>query len=155
MKSSIAHSLNQFKVLLLSGLAILIAQRVNMGSEMDITASMIGMLLICVIAIVALKIKEIMPLDIPAFAWASLLGLLITLPISPIADIILTFVGSISIGVVGTVILAVAGISMGTRLKDIKKLSWRIVLVSFVVFLGTFYGSAIVSHIILLIQGII
>ena len=61
----------------------------------------------------------------------------------------------ISTGEIGTVILAVAGISIGTRIDDIKKLSWKIVLVAVVVFIGTFFGSAIVAQLILKAQGLI
>ena len=37
----------------------------------------------------------------------------------------------------------------------VKKLSWKMVLVALVVFCGTFFGSAIISHVVLSIQGII
>ena len=53
------------------------------------------------------------------------------------------------------VILAAAGVSIGTKLDDVKKLSWKIVLVSLLVFCGTFFGSAIIAHVMLSIQGLI
>ncbi|MFR5602415.1 MAG: hypothetical protein ACLTKI_08810, partial [Lachnospiraceae bacterium] len=61
----------------------------------------------------------------------------------------------ISAGQIGTVILAIAGVSIGCKLDDIKKLSWKMVLVAFVVFAGTFFGSALVAQVILKAQGLI
>ena len=52
-------------------------------------------------------------------------------------------------------ILAIAGVSIGCKLDDIKKLSWKIILTAFVVFIGTFFGSALVAELILKLQGII
>ena len=52
-------------------------------------------------------------------------------------------------------ILVVAGVSIGTRLADVKRLSWKIVLVSIFVFCGTFFGSALIAQLILKMKGII
>jgi hypothetical protein len=41
------------------------------------------------------------------------------------------------------------------KVARIKELSWRLVLVAFCVFLGTFFGSAVIAQIVLKIQGII
>lgn len=155
MQARIENTLNQLKVLVLSGIVILIAHKFNMGSEMNMKNSILGMILIIMISLISLKIKEVLPLKIPAFAWASLLGLLLTLPISPVADIFLSLTGALNTGVIGTVILAVAGISIGTRLTDIKKLSWKIIIVAIIVFIGTYFGSALVSQLLLKIGGII
>lgn len=155
MKTNLENTFNQLKVLILSGIVILITQRINVGSKMNLNGAIFGMLMIIIVSILALKIKELIPLDIPAFAWASLIGLLLSTPISPLAKPFLEFTSNISTGVIGTVILAVAGISIGTRLEDVKKLSWKIVIIAFVVFLGTFFGSALISQLILKTQGII
>ena len=56
---------------------------------------------------------------------------------------------------IGTVILAAAGVSIGTKLDDVKKLSWKIILISLVVFSGTYFGSAIIANIVLKFSGII
>ena len=60
-----------------------------------------------------------------------------------------------STGAVSSVILAVAGVSIGTKLSDIKRLSWRMIIVAIFVFCGTFFGSALIAQLILSIQGII
>lgn len=147
--------LEQLKVLLLCGLVVLVAQFINLRGEMNLGNSIIGMLIIVAVSLLSLKVKSLIPLKIPAFAWASLFALLLTTPWCPIQQYFLTVTKQISAGVIGTVILAVAGVSIGCKLDDIKKLSWKIVLVAFVVFIGTFFGSALISELILKAQGII
>lgn len=155
MSAKVINTINQFKALVLCGIAVLCTQFVNLNGKLDVGKASLGMLIIVAVSVVSLKIKERLPLKIPAFAWASLISLILTTPWSPVAEPILDLTKQISAGQIGTVILAVAGISIGTRLDDIKKLSWKIILIAFVVFAGTFFGSAIVSHIILKAQGII
>lgn len=155
MSVKLENTLNQFKVLVLSGVVILFTQFVNLKGELEVGTACLGMLAIILISLVSLKIKERIPLKIPAFAWASLLSLLLTTPWSPAADLMLKLTKQISAGQIGTVILAVAGVSIGTRLSDIKKLSWKIIIVAIVVFCGTFFGSALVAELILKLQGII
>ena len=155
---TIAKTLNQLKALVLCGVIILTTQAVNLmkgGKALEVATACIGMLAIIAICIVSLKIKEMLPLKIPAFAWASLLGTLLTTPWSPIQQFLLDFTGQISAGQVGTVILAVAGVSIGTKLGDIKRLSWKMVIVACAVFCGTFFGSAFIAQMVLKFQGII
>lgn len=147
--------LEEVKILLLCGLAVLFAQFVNLRGQMELGTAVVGMLIIVIISLLSLYVKKLIPLKIPAFAWASLFALILTTPWSPIQEIFLTTTRQISAGVIGTVILAVAGVSIGCKLDDIKKLSWKIILVAFVVFIGTFFGSALISELILKAQGII
>ncbi|MGI5945982.1 MAG: hypothetical protein ACOX8K_01120 [Lachnospiraceae bacterium] len=155
MSAKLENTLNQLKVLILCGLAVLATQAVNLKGDLDIVSSALGMLIIVAVSVVSLKIKEALPLQIPAFAWASLLSLILTTPWSPVQGVILDLTKQISAGQIGTVILAIAGVSIGCKLDDIKKLSWKMVLVAFVVFIGTFFGSALVAQVILKVQGLI
>jgi hypothetical protein len=41
------------------------------------------------------------------------------------------------------------------KIAELKKLSWKLVVVAIFVFIGTFFGSAIIAQIILKLQGII
>lgn len=147
--------MNQLKVLVLCGVVVLVTQAVNLRGGLDVGRAALGMLIIVLVSIAAVKIKEVLPLQIPAFAWASLLSLLLTTPWSPVQGLILDLTKQISAGQIGTVILALAGVSIGCKLNDIKKLSWKIVLTAIIVFVGTFFGSALVAQAILKIQGII
>ena len=155
MSAKMENTLNQLKVLVLCGIVVLITQAVNLRGGLDIVSSSLGMVIIVLISVVSLEIKEALPLQIPAFAWASLLSLLLTTPWSPVQGLILDLTAQISSGQTGTVILAIAGVSIGCKLNDIKKLSWKIILTAFVVFIGTFFGSALVAQLILKAQGLI
>ncbi|EFB90407.1 hypothetical protein HMPREF7215_0240 [Pyramidobacter piscolens W5455] len=151
----VAKTLNQLKVLVLLSAAVLITHYAAIGQKLNLVNAIIGMIIIVAISIVSVKIKEALPLKIPAFAWASLISMLLTIPASPVGPYILQMTKQITTGEIGTVILAVAGISIGTRIDDVKKLSWRIILVAIVVFCGTFFGSALIAQLIMKVQGLI
>lgn len=155
MSNTFSRFFNEIKATLMCSLVIILVALFNTKGELSITDAIIGMLMISALAVLSLRIKSFLPFKLPAFAWASLLGLLVTLPASPIQEVFLRFTNSITTAPIGTVILAAAGISIGTKLTDVKKLSWKILVVSLVVFCGTFFGSAIISHIVLKLQGII
>lgn len=155
MSVKMQNTINQIKVLVFSGVPVLLAQTVNKRGGVDLGTAILGMLAIIVIAIAALKIKELIPLKIPAFAWASLITLILTTPWSPVATILPEITKDIGIGSIGTTILAIAAVSIGSKLNDMKKLSWKIIIVAFVVFIGTYFGSALVAQFILKAQGII
>jgi len=146
--------LNQFKVLLLVVIITLIGQRIGYG--ISILQAIPGMIIVIVICMAALIIKDFTPqLKFPSFAWASLIALVLTMPFVPTSKFMLGYTKYVSFLGTTTPILAFAGISIGTKVARIKELSWRLILVAFCVFLGTFFGSAVIAHIVLKIQGII
>ena len=145
---------NQFKVLLLCVIITLIGQRIGYG--ISISEAIPGMIIVLIICMVALIIKDYTPrLKFPAFAWASLIALVLTMPFVPTSKFVLGYTKHVSFLGTTTPILAFAGISIGMKVAKIKELSWRLVLVAFCVFLGTFFGSALIAQIVLKIQGII
>ena len=160
-KISLEKTLDQFKMLLVLGVItyiILVVNKVRNGGEATgeyLINLAIGVAVVGLLCLLGLKIKEIVPLKIPAFAWASLLGTVFAFPWWPWHQWFLNVTGGVSAGVAGTLILALTGISIGTKLADLKKISWRVAIVSIFVFCGTFFGSAIVAQIIMKFQGII
>jgi len=114
------------------------------------------MLIVLVICMVAIIIKDFTPkLKFPAFAWASMIALLLTMPFVPTSKFMLEYTKSVNFLGTTTPILAFAGIAIGSQVDRLKQLSWKLVVVAFAVFLGTFFGSAIVAEIVLKIQGLI
>ena len=93
--------------------------------------------------------------NLPGFAWSTLVAFALTLPISPVADFIVNTLQAYSFGLVGIPLLAFAGIAVGELLEVFKKLSWKIVLISFVVMASTYFGSALISNIVLALNGMI
>ncbi|RKX81210.1 MAG: hypothetical protein DRP57_12160 [Spirochaetes bacterium] len=146
--------LNQFKVMLLVAIITLIGQRI--GYDISIGKAVPGMLLIMLIGMVALIIKDFTPkLKFPAFAWASLIALLLTMPFVPTSEFVLSYTKDVSFLGTTTPILAFAGISVGMKVAKLKQLSWKLLVVAVFVFIGTFFGSAIIAQIVLKIQGLI
>ncbi|MFD2618703.1 hypothetical protein [Terrilactibacillus laevilacticus] len=105
-----------------------------------------GMLIIVLITIVGWGIKKILPINLPAVIYISLIALLVTTKIFPGSEWITKETGNVNFLALATPILAYAGLSFGKDLNQFKKLGWRIVVISFVVYTGTFVISTIMAE---------
>ncbi len=151
---SLKNTLEQLKIMLVVALMILIGQKIGFG--LCIVDAIPGILLIVVVAMLSLIIKDLLPkLKFPAFAWATMIGLILSMPFMPTAKFFLEYTNKVSFLATTTPILAFAGISVGNKIFELKKLSWKILLIAVVVFSSTYFGSAVIAQIILKIQGII
>ena len=154
MTNRIQIHINQFKLLIVVGVMILIGQKIGFG--LSGTEAIPGMLMILLIAILSLIIKGLLPnLKFPAFAWATMIALILSMPFMPTAPIFLEYTGKVGFLGTTTPILAFAGISVGNKIPQLKKMSWKIVVISLIVFTSTYFGSAIIAQIVLKMQGII
>ena len=104
---------------------------------------------------VGLALKDMLPLKLPAFAYVSLIALILTMPYLPTSKFILKYTNQVNFLGTTTPILAYAGISIGLSITKLAKISWKLIVIACVVFIGTFFGSAIIAQIVLKIQGII
>lgn len=146
--------LNQFKIMIVVVILALIGQ--NIGYKIPMGQAIPGMLIVIAIGMAALIIKDYTPkLKFPAFAWAMLIALVLTMPFIFTSKFILTYTKQVSFLGTTTPILAFAGISIGMKITKLKELSWKLVIVAFAAFIGTFFGSAIIAQIVLKMQGII
>ena len=145
---------NEIKALVIVGIMVLIGQQIGYG--IAIGPAIPGMLLVILISQIALIIKGLLPkVPLPAFAWASLIAMVLCFPFMPTADGFLKYTNEVNFLGTTTPILAFAGISVGNKIKTLGSLSWRVFLVAIAVVIGTYFGSAVISHIVLKIQGII
>jgi hypothetical protein len=145
---------NEFIILIIVCIMILIGQWIGFGIKP--WDAFVGILLILVISQVSLIIKAALPrVKFPAFAWASLLALVLSMPFMPTAKWFLAQTGQVNFLGTTTCILAFAGISVGAKINTLKKLSWKVFIIALFVFIGTFFGSAVIAHIVLKIQGLI
>jgi len=145
---------NELKILVLVGIVILVGQRIGYG--IAVAPAVPGMLIVIAIAQIALIIKALIPkVKLPAFAWASLIAMILAFPFMPTAEVFLKYTNQVNFLGTTTPILAFAGISVGNKIHQLKKLSWKVFIIAIAVFIGTFFGSAIIAHIVLKIQGII
>lgn len=154
MTNRVQIHIDQLKLLIVIGVMILVGQRIGFG--LSAVEAIPGMLMILFISILSLVIKGLLPnLKFPAFAWATMIALILSMPFMPTAGIFLEYTGKVGFLGTTTPILAFAGISVGNKIPQLKKMSWKIVVISLVVFSSTFFGSAIIAQIVLKMQGII
>lgn len=144
----------QLIVMLMIGAMILLGQFISKG--VAITTALPGMLMMIAAAIVAMILKDLFPKSIfPAFGFATIIGLLLSIPGNPISDVFNEHIANINFMAITTPLLAFAGISVGNKIEELKKMSWKIVVISLVVFTTIFFACASIAHIVLKIQGVI
>ena len=151
---NISKTMSQLKMMIVVGMMILVGQKIGFG--FSVVEAIPGVLLIIVIAMLSLIIKDLTPkLQFPAFAWATMIALILSMPFMPTAKLFLAYTDKVHFLGTTTPILAFAGISVGNKIEELKKISWKLVIVAMLVFCGTFFGSAIIAQTVLKMQGII
>lgn len=163
-KNKMLENLKMLGILLLSLSLILLTQFVKYiktaNSQRPSTPvtkeTFLGLFILGLITIVGVLIQKAMqkqPVkmlkDFPVLGWVSVTSLICCLifPFAIEAIHAVDFLG------ITTPILTFAGLSIANRLGDLKRVSWRIIIVGSCVFIGTYLGSAIIAHIGLLLTG--
>ncbi|MBH8186095.1 hypothetical protein F1260_09195 [Clostridioides difficile] len=142
----------QLLVMSVIGVIILIGQRISVGTS--IVTVLPGMVMLILAAMAAMIIKDLFPKSIfPAFGFATIIGLLLSMPYSPTSEVFLTNTNNINFMAITTPLLAFAGISVGNKIEALKEMSWKIVIISLIVFTTIFFACASIAHIVLSIQG--
>ncbi len=118
-----------------------------------------GMMILYAICLAGIGIKWILDKigvlkKLPTFAWIMLVGLLITLPGFPGSEIVVAYTKKVAFLAVCTPILAYAGIAVSKELSRLKKVGWRIAIVSLFVWLGAFLGAAVLAQILIVLLGL-
>jgi hypothetical protein len=153
MSYDVEKNIERLKMLILVVIITLIGQKIGFGiSPID---ALPGMIIIIILSMIGLALKELLPFKLPAFAYVSLIALILTMPYLPTSKFILKYTNQVNFLGTTTPILAYAGISIGLSITKLAKISWKLIVIACVVFLGTFFGSAIIAQIVLKIQGII
>ncbi|MCO5868182.1 hypothetical protein M8636_16745 [Clostridioides difficile] len=142
----------QLLVMSVIGVIILIGQRISVGTS--IVTALPGMVMLILAAMAAMIIKDLFSKSIfPAFGFATIIGLLLSMPYSPTSEVFLTNTNNINFMAITTPLLAFAGISVGNKIEALKEMSWKIVIISLIVFTTIFFACASIAHIVLSIQG--
>jgi len=145
--------LNSLKMLIIVGIITLIGNVV--GYDTGIIESIPGMILIIAIGLVSLFLAREIPLELPSFAYAIFISMVLALPFAPTQELFLQYTDRISFLATATPILAYAGLSVSLQMDRLKQIGWKLVVVAVFVFFGTFFGSALVAQIVLSLQGLI
>lgn len=144
--------LSMTKDLGLVALAILIAIYTQYLAQ---PAPIGGGVAIMLIILLSMLSKKLLPSSLPLFAYATLVGILICLPDTPLRGFIIDYTDKISFLSCCVGLLAFAGLSVGGRVAELKNHSWKIVIIFLVVSTCCFFGAAIVAQIGFSIKGII
>jgi hypothetical protein len=142
---------NYVKMIIISAMLVLIGQWVGKG--INPIEALPGIIIISIVVVLGLFLKHIIPFNFPAFAWVTLLALVFSLPSTPGSDIFMAYTNKVDFLATTTPILAFAGVSVGNKIDLLKKLSWKLVIIAMIVFTSTFFGSALVSQVVLSMQG--
>lgn len=123
----------------------------------DPIGALLGMLVIIALALIGWFLSKTIKLKLesPTVIWISVISLLITSPIFPGSAWFAGVTKHISFMAITTPVLAYAGLSLGKDIGKFKELGWKIVIVSLLVFTGTFVLATLFAEIMLRLHGTI
>ena len=107
------------------------------------------------VVFLSLLAKEYLPSSLPAFAYATILGIVICLPQTPLREWFIGSVGKVSFLSCCVPLLAFAGLSVGGKIDDLKKMSWKVIVIFLIVSTACFFGASLVAQIGFSAQGLI
>ncbi|WP_303247563.1 LysO family transporter [uncultured Methanobrevibacter sp.] len=140
-------------VLLLLIFSIIVVIGNYVGYKHPISESLVGMLILSFITLIGMLLERYVPLNISSIVYISLIGLVLSLPFMPTSGFIVYYVSKIELLAIVTVFLAYVGIGMGKNWDQFKKMGWRGAIVTVFVITGTYLGSAIIAHVVLILTG--
>lgn len=140
-------------VLLLAGVITIVGNTISY--KFPIGEAIIGYLILTAITLIGIGIQRVLPFKLPIVFWVSIIAILSTTPLSPVAKTVSYYSGRVDFLALCTPILAYAGLGVGKDLEDFKKISWKIVIVALCVYTGTFIFATAVAQLMLHIEGVI
>lgn len=125
-----------------------------LGYKHPMTDSLVGMGILSVITLIGVWLERYLPLNISSIIYISIMGIVLAFPGMPTSDFVLYYVSKVELLSIVTVFLAYVGIGMGKSWDEFKALGWRAVVITVLVIAATYYGAAIVAHIVLVLTGV-
>ncbi|MCD6008967.1 DUF3100 domain-containing protein [Halomonas sp. IOP_31] len=124
-----------------------ISNIINGGS---LLAALPGMVILYAMTMLGLAITRLAPFYLPGVAWVSLVSIVLTLPWFPGSAWIVEQLEPVNFLAIVTPVLAYAGLALSPReFTMFRQVGWKLVIVSLLVFTGTFIGSAVVAQALL------
>ncbi len=125
-----------------------------LGYKHPIADSLVGMAILSLITLVGVWLERELPIDASSILYISIIGILLAYPGMPTSKFVLYYVSKIELLSIVTVFLAYVGIGMGKSWDEFKALGWRAIVITILVIASTYYGAAIVAHIVLVLTGV-
>lgn len=106
-----------------------------------------GMLILCMISFLGLTAKHFIPSRLPAVTYIGVIGMLASMPVSPISGLIISLTDKIDLMASITPILVFAGVLLGKDWKAFLNIGWKGILVSVLTIFGTFFLSGWIAQV--------
>ena len=120
------------------------------GQGVNPISALPAMLILFACCIAGVLLKEIIPVNVPAIAWISIVAILISLPQFPMSEYVLVETDKLGVLQLITPVLAYAGFAISQMEVNLfKKSGFKIAVVALLTFTGTFLGSAVVAQALL------
>ncbi|MEJ6550541.1 DUF3100 domain-containing protein [Corynebacterium sp. USCH3] len=110
-------------------------------------------LAISVLTAVGIGVAKLTRGKIPAIIVVITVGTLLTVPASPVASWLLEISASVDFLAVITMMLSVAGLSIGKDIPLLRQIGWKIIPVGIVVIVSTYLASTVIAEGVLQIIG--
>ena len=143
---------NWILLLLIFSLITVVAN--YMGYKHPMADSLAGMGILSFITLIGVWLERELPFDVSSILYISIIGILIAFPGMPTSATVLYYVSKVELLAIVTVFLAYVGIGMGKSWDEFKALGWRAIVITVLVIAATYYGAAIVAHIVLVLTGV-
>lgn len=132
-------------VLVLTAMIALVGNRIATGTSISELLPGMSILVACIlVGLVAARLAS--GLGIPEIVWVSVAGVALSVPLSPVTELVNPLVNKIGILPLVTPVLAYAGLSLAKDLPVLRALGWRIVLVSLLANAGAFLAGAMIAQ---------
>ena len=125
-----------------------------LGYKHPMTDSLVGMAILSVITLIGVWLERELPFNVSSILYISIIGIVVAFPGMPTSEFVLHYVSQIELLSIVTAFLAYVGIGMGKSWDEFKALGWRAVVITVLVIAATYYGAAIVAHIVLVLTGV-
>ena len=125
-----------------------------LGYKHPMTDSLVGMGILSLITLIGVWLERYLPLNVSSILYISIIGIVLAFPGMPTSEFVLYYVSKVELLSIVTVFLAYVGIGMGKSWDEFKALGWRAIVITILVIAATYYGAAIVAHIVLVLSGV-
>ncbi len=141
-------------ILLLTIFSVITVIGNYLGYKHPISDSLVGMGILSLITLIGVWMERELPFNVSSILYISIIGIIVAFPGMPTSKIVLYYVSKIELLSIVTVFLAYVGIGMGKSWDEFKALGWKAIVVTVLVIAATYYGAAIVAHIVLVLTGV-
>lgn len=153
VRKILLENLENFGVICICVFAGNLIINLKAGNSVSPLTCLPALLLLALVSIAGILLKEFVRVNVPAIVYTCILATILSLPWFPWYQGVMHIMGGLKFNAVLTPILTFTGISVGRDLSGFVKAGPKLLIVSILVFMGTYLGSAVISQIGLILTG--